>query len=169
MKFSLFIALAMTVLSVTGCASRKKEVRAVELGAKAEIGPFIYQAFDTHWPFTLGDRVAKDHFFTLRLSVLNSGSVDADIPSLTLIDDDGNTYPESSDGTGVANWIGISRKVRPAQSEQGTVLFDVPPKHYRLRVADENDNFMFIDIPFNLSTEEPIEKKAFDGAPGPAK
>jgi hypothetical protein len=169
MRLSLIIGLVLTVLSATGCASRKKEVRVVELGAKAEIGPFIYQAFDTHWPFTLGDREPKDRFFTLRLSALNAGSADAAIPSVTLVDDDGNSYPESADGTNVANWIGLSRKVPPGQSEQGTVLFDVPPKHYRLRVADENDNFMYIDIPFNLSTEEPVEKKALEGAPVPAK
>jgi hypothetical protein len=169
MRLSLFVGFALTMLWVTSCMSHKKEVRVVELGAKAEIGPFIYQAFDTHWPMEIGDRLPRDRFFTVRVSALNSGGADAVVPSLELVDDDGNSYPESPDGTGVDGWIGLSRKVSPGQSEQGTIIFDVPPKHYRLRVADENDNFMYIDIPFNLTTEEPVGKKALDSVPIPSK
>lgn len=169
MKVSLWIGLALVVLVSNGCASRKKEVRVVELGAKAEIGPFVYQAFDTHWPLELGDRIPKERFFTIHLSALNSGTMETTVPSLELVDDDGNSYPESTDGTGLDNWMGLARKVGPGQTEQGTILFDVPPKHYRLRVADENDNFMYIDVPFNLSTEEPVEKKALEGTPLPQR
>jgi len=160
--FSLSL-LVLCFLTLSGCTFKRKEVRTVSIGEQALIGPFIYQAFDTRWPLSLGDRTPKDRFFTIRISIRNSSSNDATIPSLEVVDDTGNSYPEMTDGTGVYQWLGLSRKVAAVSTEQGTVAFDVPPKHYRLRVADENDNFMYIDIPLNLTTEEP-DGKALDPA-----
>ena len=137
------------------------------MGEKAVIGPFIYQAYETQWPISLGSRAAKDRFFIIRLSILNAGSADTTIPSLEVVDDQGNSFPEQTDGTGVDGWLGLSRKVGAAQTEQGTIVFDVVPKHYRLRVADESDEFMYIDIPLNLNSEEPAQKKLEDTAPPP--
>jgi hypothetical protein len=169
MRTSLLAVLSLAVIVLFSSCTRRKEIRTVELGAKAEIGPFIYQAFETRWPESLGDRIAKDRFFTVRVSALNSGSADTTVPSFELLDDQGNAYPELADGTGVSNWIGVSRKVEPGHSEQGTVAFDVPPKHFRLRVADENDNFMYIDIPLNLTSEEPVDRKLMEAIPPPSK
>lgn len=163
MKLYAIGALLLTLyVSSTACTFKRKEVRTIQFGETAEIGPFIYRAFETQWPISLGDRNARDRFFTLRISVLNSGSVEATIPSFEIVDDQGNSYPEIADGTGVEGWLGVSRKVGVAQTEQGSIVFDVPPRHYRLRVADENDNFMYIDIPLNLNSEEPAQKKLFD-------
>jgi|ERR1017187_24260 hypothetical protein len=159
-------ALSLTLfIAFTGCAFKRKDVRTVQMGEKAVIGPFIYQAYDTQWPISLGDRTAKDRFFIIRLSILNSGSADTTIPSLEVVDDQGNSYPEEANGAGVEGWLGLSRKVGTGQTEQGTIVFDVAAKHYRLRAADENDNFMYIDIPLNLNSEEPTAKKLQDTAP----
>ena len=163
MKFNVIGTLMLALLfSSTACTFKKKEVRTVQLGDKAEIGPFIYRAFETQWPVSLGTRNASDRFFILRVSILNAGSADTTIPSFELVDDQGNTYTELNDGTGVDHWLGLTRKVGVAQTEQGSIIFDVAPKHYRLRVADENDNFMYIDIPLNLNSEEPAGKKIFE-------
>jgi len=81
------------------------------------------------------------------------------------VDDQGSSHPELADGSGVDGWLGLTRKVDPGQSDQGTIIFDVMPKHYRLRVADENDSFMYIDIPLNLNSEEPVQKKLNDSVP----
>lgn len=132
------------------------------MGEKAEIGPFLYQAIETRWPMSLEGRTAKDRFFIIHVSVLNSGATDQNIPGFEVVDDSGNSYPEVVDGTGVENWLGLSRKLPVAQTDQGNIVFDVPPKHYSLRVADDSDNFMYIDIPLNLSSEEP-ESKKIDG------
>lgn len=106
----------------------------------------------------LGDRTPRDRYFIIRLSVANSGSSDTRIPSFEVVDDAGNSYPEQADGSGVDKWFGLSRILRVAEAEQGAILFDVPPKHYKLRVADEADNFVYIDIPFNLLSEDPAQK-----------
>jgi hypothetical protein len=41
---------------------------------------------------------------------------------------------------------GFLRRVKPAETLQGNVVFDVPPKHYRLRVGDENSQKHAISI-----------------------
>lgn len=165
MRVCTIAALLTLFIGSTGCAFKRKEVRTVQLGEKAEIGPFVYRAYETQWPISLGDRTASNRFFTIKVTVLNAGSADATIPSFEVVDDQGNSYPELSDGTGVEGWLGLTRKVGVAQTEQGAVVFDVAPKHYRLRIADENDNFMYIDIPLNLSSEEPVQKKLEEAVP----
>jgi hypothetical protein len=133
------------------------------MGEKAEIGSFIYRAIETHWPMTHAGRTPKDRFFVVSVTILNSGTSEATVPGFEVIDDAGNAFPEVVDGAGVDHWLGVSRSLSVANTDQGNVVFDVPPKHYRLRVADENDNFMYIDIPLNLSSEEPEGKKVIDG------
>ena len=151
--------MSMTLLVISSGCSRKKEIRTFTLGEKAEIGNYTYQAIETRWPMTLEGRTPKERFFLVRMSVLNKGGADATIPGLEVIDDAGTAFPEATDGTGVPNWIGLSRKVHPGDTEQAVFVFDVPPKHYRLRVADDNDEFVYVDIPLNLTSEEPESKK----------
>jgi len=165
MRLCAIAALLTLFIGSNGCTFKKKEVRTVQLGEKAEIGPFIYRAYETQWPISLGDRIASNRFFTIKVSILNSGSADATIPSFDVVDDQGNSYPELSDGAGVERWLGLTRKAGVGQTEQGSVVFDVAPKHYRLRVADENDNFMYIDIPLNLNSEEPAQKRLEESTP----
>jgi hypothetical protein len=129
------------------------------MGEKAEIGPFVYEAIDTRWPMTLEGRTAKERFFIIHVSIVNIGANPMTVPGFEVVDDNGNSFPEDVDGNGVTDWLGLSRKLPVAQSDQGSIVFDVPPKHYHLRVADENDNFMYIDIPLNLNTEQPESKK----------
>lgn len=166
MRVSAFAAFSLSLLilaslTITGCTFKRKEIRTVPIGEKAIIGPFVYQAYDTRWPLAIGDRTPKDRFFTVRLSIRNSSSNEAVIPTMELVDDANKSFPELTDGTGIDQWLGLSRSVAGVSTEQGTIAFDVPPKHYRLRVADENDNFMYIDVPLNLTSEEP-EGKALE-------
>ncbi len=159
MRISAFVILLLGLLTCSVGCSKKKEIRTVSIGEKAEMGSFIYTASETRWAMSLGGRSAKDRFFIVNISIMNTSGADATIPGFEVVDDAGNSYPEVVDGEGVDKWLGISRKLPVANTDQGNIIFDVPPKHYRLRVADENDNFMYIDIPLNLTTEEPESKK----------
>jgi hypothetical protein len=86
--------------------------------------------------------------------VTNSSSDDQSIPTMTLVDDAGHSYTELSDGAGVTNWLGVVRKVRAAQTEQGVVAFDAPTKHYRLRLNDALDESeISVDVPLNFVHE----------------
>ena len=125
-------------------------------GDKATSGTLVYNLTDAEKTQQLGDdpanpRTAKDRFYLIRVSISNSGSDEQPIPAMTLVDDTGQAYTESSDGTGVANWLGVVRKVNPAQTESGYVLFDVPVKHYRLRLNDQFDEKeIAIDLPIGF-------------------
>jgi hypothetical protein len=126
------------------------------MGERVQTGPLIYNAFDTHWYLTLGPgagaRVPTNRFLVVRLSISNSGATDSSVPTLSLVDDSGQTINEVSDGTGVPDWMGIVRKIKPMDMEKGTIAFDASPRHYKLRVADETDQIVaYIDLPLNLN------------------
>ncbi|HTQ53973.1 MAG TPA: DUF4352 domain-containing protein [Bryobacteraceae bacterium] len=130
------------------------------MGERVTAGSLVYNVFEDQWKAQLGEgtaaRVPKDRFFVVRLSIVNGGATELMVPSLTLVDDSGQTFPELSNGDSVPAWIGYLRKVKPAETLQGTVVFDAPPKHYRLRVSDENSQkTRDIDIPLAFTTDAP--------------
>jgi hypothetical protein len=154
---TLFACLVMTTACAPAVAPESKVRR---MGERVTVGGLIYNVFDTQWKAQLGDgveaRIPKDRFFLVHISVVNGGSTDLVVPTMTLVDDSGQTYTELSAGDQVPNWIGFLRHTRPAETLQGNLIFDVPPKHYRLRVSDENSQKMEdVDIPLNFSTETP--------------
>lgn len=153
---------ALASLAVFAACNRAapSEARLRRMGEHVTIGSLVYNVFEDQWKTQLGQgpdtRVPKDRFFLIRLSVLNSGSADLMVPSLTLVDDAGQTYPELANGDQVPQWTGYLRRVKPAETLQGNVVFDVPPKHYRLRVADEDSQKTTdIDVPLHFASETP--------------
>ncbi|MDQ6665129.1 MAG: DUF4352 domain-containing protein [Acidobacteriota bacterium] len=165
LSFSLSLLAAALVLS--SCAQKAMDVRTVHLGEKVQAGSLSYNAFDTQWLASLGEgansRLPVNRFFLVRVNIVNGGRSDATVPTLTLLDDSGQSYNEMTNGDGVPNWMGIVRKIRPADSENGNIAFDVPPRHYRLRVGDESDErFAYVDIPLNFTIQTPAIPPASD-------
>jgi hypothetical protein len=94
-------------------------------------------------------------FYVVQMSVLNSGNSDVALPGMTLIDDAGKTYEELADGSGLPKWLGVSRRVPSNQVEQGSILFDAPTSHYKLRLTDDTDaDDVFVDLPLNFAHEQ---------------
>jgi hypothetical protein len=160
MRPSSALCFAFATLILGGCGSEKPQVRTHPLGEKVPMGPFVYSAFETQWRTQLGDerspRIPQHRFFLVRMSILNSGPTEVMTPNLSLVDDAGQTYPELSDGEGVPQWIGYLRNLKPADSAQGNLVFDAPPRHYKLRITDETgDRSALIDIPLSFSSESP--------------
>lgn len=151
----------LTILAIALCAVACRDkptpeaASVFQMGERAQVGPLIYTVFDTHTAVSLGSpaspRIPTNRFLLIKLSVVNSGGAASSIPTLTLVDDQGESYQEAASGEGVADWMGFVRKVNPAESTQGVVLFDVPQKRFRLRIADESDEkFAFVSIPLTL-------------------
>lgn len=156
-------ALPIAALSILtqGCSTTQKPASAVyAAGDKATVGPLVYSVVDTEVVQQLGDdpqnvRTPQQRFYLIKVSVTNSSSDDQSIPTMTLVDDAGKNYTELSDGTGVANWLGVVRKVAPTQTDQGVVVFDAPAKHYHLRLNDPLDEKeIAIDVPLNFVHEQ---------------
>ncbi len=156
---------------LAGCSSApQKEARVYAAGEKATVGPLIYSIVDTQFAPVLGEdvnnqRTPQNRFVIVQISVSNSSTSDANIPLMTLIDDSGKQFPELADGTGVPRWLGVVRKVASAQTEAGEIVFDAPAQHYRLRLTEELDDEVSVDIPLSYIHEEQKDLKTTQDAP----
>jgi hypothetical protein len=156
-----FTGLATAVVFLfTGCSKKDLPVRTYPLGEKVVLGGLIYSAFETQWLTQMGEepapRLPQNRFFLVRVSITNSSSADAMAPAMSIVDDNGNTYQELSNGEGAPQWIGYLRQIRPADTAQGNVIFDAPPRHYKLRVTDDTgERVGLIDIPLSFTAETP--------------
>jgi hypothetical protein len=167
---------AAVLLSSCGQSSPRAESRVYDSGEKAMVGPLTYNVVDSRILPRLGDnpataRLPQNRFYLVQVSITNAGNSDAAIPAMTLVDDKGQTWNELTDGSGVSNWLGIVRRVKPQQSVQGAVIFDAPAQHYRLRLTDDSEDAeIFIDMPLTFVHEQ-LEQSEM-GVPGgtvPAK
>lgn len=156
----LTVVIAVSFLASCGDSERSFPVRTYAMGEKITVGHIVYEVFETQWLTHIGEgtdaRVPQHRFFLVRLSAVNGAGGDLIVPSLTLEDDSGKTYPELSSGDGVPQYIGYLRTVKPAESVQGNALFDAPPGHYKMKIADETGEKMaYIDIPLSFVSETP--------------
>ena len=165
--------LLLASLLFTGCAKEEKhEARLYSAGEKAEVGKLSYSLVDSQIFQQLGDdpanaRMPQNRFIVVQVSVLNAGNEETSIPGMTLVDDSGQTYNELPDGTGVSQWLGVLRRVAANQTETGTIVFDAPSKHYRLRLTDEfSPDEVSIDMPLSFIHEQ--MRHMTDSAEGPA-
>jgi hypothetical protein len=173
MRFLVYLALLFTVAILISCSSSaggNSVVPNYSMGERAQAGQLIFTVFENRWLPQIGTdanaRIPKNRFFLLRLSIVNSGSNEAAAPPLTLIDDNGQRYPELSDGDGVPQWIGYLRRIKPADTLTGNIVFDVSTRHYKLEVGDDADEKKaLIDIPLSFNMDQPALPGAPDGQP----
>jgi hypothetical protein len=163
------LAAVIAAFLLNACSSdRSPQVRTYSLGEKAELGHIIYTVYETQWMPQFGDgptaRVPQHRFFLVRMAAVNSSAIDLIVPSVTIEDDKNNSYSELPNGDGVPDWIGSLRRVKPAESVRGNLLFDAPPAHYKLRVTDENEeNSAYFDIPLSFGAEAPTPELPLPG------
>ncbi len=157
--------LPLLALALTGCSTApppEEPARTVAAGEKASVGHLTYTIVDEQIQPQLGDeaspRIPHDRFIVLQIAVTNSSNVDNPIPTIQLISDTNQTYNELPDGTGVANWLGVSRQVSPGQTERGMIVFDAPPAHYKVKFTDEHmDKEILADMPLSYAHEKANE------------
>ena len=170
--FAILIPACLAACLLSGCGSSSKAAFIYPAGDKATAGPLIYNVLDVHIQPRLGDdittaRTPQNRFFLVKISASNSSSNEVSIPALTLVDDHGKTWAEIADGTNVPDWIGVVRRLDPGGTDTGVVVFDAPAQHYRLRLTDETEEDIGIDIPLTFVNES--TSPDFPAAdPGPA-
>lgn len=154
--------LAMVCLSAAvlcGCNAASKDAKVFQAGEKALVGRVTYSVVDSQTVPKLDNgngepRIPKNRFYMVQVSIFNGGNESFQVPTLVLVDDAGKQYPELADGTGVLEWIGVSRKVNPAETIQGMVAFDAPIGHYKLRVSEDFAEIpTYIDMPVSFVHE----------------
>ena len=161
-RISGIVLLVAATILASGCSHRNAtaEAHTYALGDRAQVGHIAYTVFETQYLTQIQKeptpRIPQHRFLLVRLDALNSGGEDVIVPALTLEDDNGNSYPELSNGEGVPQWIGYLRTLKPADTAHGYALFDAPPKHYKMRVMDENsEQSGLIDLPLSFGAEAP--------------
>lgn len=162
-QFECVFPLCLTVIVfafAAGCgASADDATKTYGFGENVAAGAFGFQVTGCEWRDRIGSgqdaRTPVHRFLVLHLGVFNRSGSELAIPPLTLLDDEGNTHPEATGMTGDPKWLGLTHKVRPNETAQGHVIFDVSPGHYRLRVTDESGygSFALIDVPLRLQTD----------------
>ena len=147
-----------------GCSAVTQSERVHQMGDLATVGPVIYNVLETEWRAGLGEtfqqKIPKNKYLLVRLTITNSGNKDVAIPLLSLEDQAGNSHMEVSEVEGLSGWLGLLRVVEPAGTLQGVIVFDVPVGDYRLRVTDggelESEKTALVEIPLTLGTPDPI-------------
>ncbi len=135
---SLLLALAFS----NGCGkATETRLKTYRMGEKVWAGAFSYEVTDSEWRRELGQgptaKTPTFRFLAVHLSVFNNSSKDLVLPPLALVDDNDRLHTEFSDALADTQWLGLNRSVRGNESITGKLIFDVPPGHYRLRVADQ--------------------------------
>ncbi len=163
LRFALLLAVVATATVLSSCGDSGEQpypVHTYQMGERIVLGHIVYKVFETQWLTQIGQgpdaRIPQHRFFLVRLSAVNSAGVNITVPNFSVVDDNGNTYPEQSNGEGVPQYIGFLRNVQPAESNDGNALFDAPPRHYKLKIFDETgDKTAFVDIPLSFASETP--------------
>jgi hypothetical protein len=154
------------LLAGWGCSRAKTGVAGgvtYAMGSPAYAGPLTVMALEAEWKERLetdaGSREPKHRFLLIRITATNGGGTEQALPLLNLVDTKGAMYLEEDKGEGVQNWLGLLRILKPAQTEEGFLIFDVPPAAYKLRVSTggdpEQEMTALIDIPFKLEAVQP--------------
>ncbi|MBI2685718.1 MAG: DUF4352 domain-containing protein [Acidobacteria bacterium] len=143
-----------------GCAS-KTQAPTFPIGQRVQVGKLFYQVVEAQWKAELNGykQTPKDRILQIHFTVTNSGAEEVSIPTLRLIDANGNEKSEIVDIEGNEKWMGTIRRLQPALTEEGLVFFDVPIGAYKLEVVDnsvaENEKVALIEIPASLAPPPP--------------
>ena len=160
----LLLVAAGTALLLAACGStdRVQPPHTYNMGERFTLGHIVYVVYETQWLTQLGEaptaQVPQNRYFLVRLSAVNGGGQEVTVPNFTIEDDNGHSYPELSGEVTryVPQYIGFLRRVRPAEAAQGHAVFDAPPRHYKLRVLDEDgERSAYVDIPLSFTSESP--------------
>jgi hypothetical protein len=156
------LAAAGLLALLAGCAPQGPPVHVFKIGDKAEAGTLIYTILDAEWKAQAGGgesaKTPKQRFLIVRLAVTNSGAENVALPSLTLLDDKGREYYELVGEVDVERPLGLIRNLKPADTLEGTIVFDVEPKSYKLKLdgGAGSDRIAMVEMPLRFDEAKPV-------------
>ena len=157
----------VTLLAAQLACVKPQPVSVYRMGDKVQVGPLIYNVFEAKWLPQLGEgpeaRTPAHRFLILHLTVVNGGAVPLSVQSFQLVDGSGQVYQESIEGKDVPHWLGIARNVKPADTLDGSVVFDVEPKTYKLRFDDGSGSGsgQMVELPLQFEADKSVVPNAF--------
>lgn len=163
-SFCLLLATIACGLVLSGCKAQTQAKSVYPMGERATNGPIVYNVVQSVWKTQLGDllstRTPQNRFLLITLSATNSGGQEVALPFFTLEGPGGKEIKELENGEGVENWFGLLRTLKPAETQQGIILFDAPLTSYRLRLTDGGEpgteKLVWVEIPLRIDTDTSI-------------
>lgn len=157
----LLAAVPLAALAGVACQANKTPTITHRMGEKVAVGKLMYSVLNADWKTHLGEgsnnRVPEKRFLVIEMSIANAGMDEVSVPLFLLHDSNGKTYRELENGDGVDNWMGLLRILRPTQSLNGRIVFDLPMTNYKLQVTDggppDEEQTSFIDIPLQMEAD----------------
>jgi hypothetical protein len=157
-------ALAATILTfaiLTIACSRSNDtvIGTFRMGEQVQAGPIVYTVLEANWkPALESGKMPKHRFLYVKVSITNSSGQQVAIPAFSLLDPKGTTYTEISEGLEqTTGWLGMLRSLKPAQTDQGLVVFDAPIGPYKLAMSDAGEvgreRYIHVDIPVQMEVE----------------
>jgi hypothetical protein len=152
--------LALAALVFYSCTPPKVKDNRIRhpMGQRVSIGPLTFNVLEMKWEQSLGDgplgRTPQRRFLLLRLSVTNGGGTQATVPTLVLLNEEGERFRELEDTKGLSDPMGLIRMVGAGETLFGWILFDVPQNDYLLELSDgnlENEQTALVEIPLRLT------------------
>lgn len=155
------IGALLVLLGAAACGPRAADT-VHPMGVPVTVGDLSYTIYQTEWRDELqtdaGPRKPQHRFLLVTASITNNGPEDLVAPLLAVIDKDGRETLELDKGDGVAQWLGLIRRVRSTQTETGVMVFDVPPGDYRLRLSSGGDvdqeRTALVNLPYRVEAPE---------------
>jgi hypothetical protein len=153
------------VFGLAGCSQQNSTRIDYQMGEKITLGPLTYNIVQDAWKTQLGEgfkiRTPQQRFLLVSITATNGGGKQVALPLLTIENSQGQSFSESENAEGVPNPIGILRTVDPAQTLQGTLLFDVALASYKLRLTDGgepgSEKTAYVEIPLHMDVETGVQ------------
>ena len=154
--------LVLTVLAIgTGCPKAPPPPQIYKIGERVQSGPLVYNVFEAQWKSQIGSgssaRIPARRFLAIHFNVTNSAPEPVAIPPLTLSDDSGRLFGEYLDGADIPNLLGLIRNVKPVETVDAVVLFDVEPRSYKLKLDDgsASGRIAMVEMPLQFEMGRP--------------
>ena len=130
-----------------------------QMGDLIRCGWFSYNVLEVDYKSQLGEgplaKRPQNGFLLIRVQATSSAGATVSIPFMRVESESGETIPEIDDASALTNWLGVLRKVEPAATETGWLVFDAVPGAYGLRLSDgvlDNEKALFVMVPFQVDS-----------------
>ena len=174
-SFRVLCAVAVITAMVSwleGCGGATDTPSTVRrMGEAVPVGALLYTVLDVEWKDDLGGGSSSfptHRLAIVRLNINNAGSHEVSAPLLQLENAKGKSYPELTEVNGIGDWLGLLRTINPGESQQGRIVFDVPPGEYRLRLSSSGDpsknETALVEIPIRIPEVSEIPAPALPAA-----
>lgn len=154
-------ALTILVINLIGCNKETAPslIGTFHMGEPIQVGPITYNVLESRWKPALKDdgtgKPPKERYLLVKLTATNGSGSPGAIPSFTIVSARGESYTEVTEGVqDVPNHLGVIRRIEPAQTEEGWVVFDAPVGAYQLMISDNgepgSEKYARVDLPVSL-------------------